>query len=123
MNGSNIFIDTNIAIYLLDGNDELAGILEGNKLYVSFISQLELLGFQGLSESAETLIEDLIDSCILIDINNKIKRLVIELRRKYRIKLPDAIVAASAIYLDIPLLSADTGFQKIEELHLILFEK
>jgi len=38
------------------------------------------------------------------------------------VKLPDAIVAATAIYLDLPLLTADMGFNKIPHLKLILLE-
>jgi len=38
------------------------------------------------------------------------------------VKLPDAIVAATSIYLDLPLLTADVGFEKIHGLKLILLE-
>jgi predicted nucleic acid-binding protein len=36
--------------------------------------------------------------------------------------LPDAIVAATAIYLDIPVITFDTDFEKIEELKLVLLK-
>lgn len=52
----------------------------------------------------------------------KIKEQVIELRKKYTIKLPDAIIAATSIIYSIPLVTADKGFSKIEELDLILIE-
>ena len=42
--------------------------------------------------------------------------------QKFVVKLPDAIIAATALYLDLPLLTADTGFQKIQDLKLILLE-
>lgn len=45
MSGDKIFIDTNIAIYLLGGDTSLAAILHQKVLYVSFITQLELLGY------------------------------------------------------------------------------
>jgi predicted nucleic acid-binding protein len=44
------------------------------------------------------------------------------LKKKYSIKLPDAIIAATAIWYKIPLITADKGFEKIEELELILLE-
>ena len=44
----------------------------------------------------------------------------IEIRRKYKTKLPDAIVAATAIVNNLPLISADKGFKQISELNLIL---
>ncbi|MDD6487265.1 MAG: PIN domain-containing protein [Spirochaetales bacterium] len=44
----------------------------------------------------------------------------IEIRKKYKTKLPDAIVAASSIVNDIPLITADKGFRQITELKLEL---
>jgi predicted nucleic acid-binding protein len=38
------------------------------------------------------------------------------------VKLPDAIIAATSLYLDLPLLTADVGFKKIPNLKLILLE-
>lgn len=49
MSGNHFLIDTNIALYLLGGDKDLAEIIQGSKLYVSFITQLELLGYQGIS--------------------------------------------------------------------------
>lgn len=123
MNGDRILIDTNTAIYLLNGDSTLSRLLDQKSIYISFVSQLELLGFSGITAESEELILEMIESCVVIDINNSIKREVIELRRKYLIKLPDSIIAATAIYFDLPLLTADRGFVKIEELNLMLYEK
>ncbi len=123
MNGNKIFIDTNIIIYLLDGDTSLAEILNEKQLYLSFITQLELLGYPGLTNQQEKQIEFMLENCVVIDINQIIKQEVINLRRNYTIKLPDCIVAASAMYMDIPLLTSDKGFNKIEELNLMLYEK
>ena len=51
-----------------------------------------------------------------------IKERTILLRRKYGTKLPDSIVAATAIECELPLVTADKGFKKIEELDLRLLE-
>jgi predicted nucleic acid-binding protein len=37
-------------------------------------------------------------------------------------KLPDSIIAATSLFMEIPLLTADKGFQKISQLNLALFE-
>lgn len=123
MSGNKLFIDTNTAIYLLDGDAALAEILHQKSLYLSFITQLELLGYPNLSEKDEIQIENMLESCVIIDINNRIKSEAIRLRRKYAIKLPDCIVAATALYLDMPLITSDKGFKKLEELNLMLYEK
>lgn len=65
---------------------------------------------------------NLIEACILVNINEKIKEIAIKLKQKYSIKIPDALIAATAIYLQFPILTADKGFEKIEEVDLILIE-
>jgi predicted nucleic acid-binding protein len=84
---------------------------------------LELLGYPDLSKQQEQQIEYMLENCVIIDINNEIKQEVIKLRRKCTIKLPDCIVAATAIYMDLPLITSDKEFNKIEELNLMLYEK
>ena len=44
------------------------------------------------------------------------------MRNQYRLKLPDAIIAASAIVNNIVLITADKGFKKVAELQLIIIE-
>ncbi len=49
MSGSRIALDTNIVLYLLAGDETLAEFLQDKKGYVSVITELELLGFQGIT--------------------------------------------------------------------------
>jgi predicted nucleic acid-binding protein len=123
MNGNRILVDTNIAIYLLNGDVDLADILNDKKLFVSFVTQLELLGYDKITLPQEKIIENMLSYCVVVDINNAIKSEVIRLKRNYKIKLPDSIIAATAFYLDLPLMTADKGFSRIEELNLMLYEK
>jgi predicted nucleic acid-binding protein len=58
--------------------------------------------------------------CVVVDMNSEIKRVAIEIRQKYKIKTPDAIVAATAKYLQLHLLTADRDFKKIKDFELIL---
>lgn len=123
MNGNKLFLDTNILLYLLQGDETLTHSLNQKQFHISFITQLELLSFTSLTRKEEKLINELISECITIDINNEIKRLTIEFRKKYRLKLPDCLVAATAQYLDLPLITADSDFKRIEELNLIYYER
>lgn len=52
--------------------------------------------------------------------NQEVKRMAIELRREQSIKLPDAIVASTALLYNIPLITADKDFKKIEGIDLLL---
>ena len=113
--------DTNFLIYVHEGNDLVASFLEYN-FGISFISDVELLGFKNINESEESKLKDLIKDCFNIEWNSKIKEKTIELRRKYNVKLPDAIIAATSLVYGIPLVTADRGFSKVIELDLILIE-
>jgi len=50
MNGNSLLLDSNIVLYLLNGEETLIPLLEGKSLYLSFITQLELLSFPEISK-------------------------------------------------------------------------
>ncbi|MDR1154440.1 MAG: PIN domain-containing protein [Bacteroidales bacterium] len=56
-------------------------------------------------------IRALLDDCTVLRLSDRIKDVAIALKQKYAIKLPDAVIAATAICSDLPLVTADTGFQ------------
>lgn len=91
--------------------------------YISFITQLELLSFSELSNKQLKGIQELLNECVIIDLNAEIKNLTVDFRKRFKLKLPDCIIAATAYYLDLPLITADSDFKKIEELNLIYYEK
>jgi predicted nucleic acid-binding protein len=111
--------DTNLLIYIHEGNPSVSPFLS-YEFAISFISEIELLGFNNLSVQDEKKLIALIDDCWCIEWNAEIKAQTINLRKKYKIKLPDAIIAATAITYELPLVSADQGFSQIEELDFIL---
>ena len=67
MNGIRIVCDTNPIIYLLDGNQNIAKILDGKQIYLSVITELELFGKPNLSIRDNKIIEVLLDECFVID--------------------------------------------------------
>ena len=123
MNGNKLFLDTNILLYLLQGDETLTHSLDKKQFYISFITQLEILSFSNLTKNGEKLINELLSECVIIDINNEIKRRATEIRMKFKLKLPDCLVAATAQYLDLPFITADSDFKKIDELKLIYYER
>jgi len=122
MIGNKIFVDTNIILYLLNGDETMADLLDGKQIYISFITELELLSFKNLTDDEQAIIKSFISECKIIDINRGIKDLSIFIRKKYHIKLPDAIIAATTKYMDLPLITADKGFKQLENLSLIFYE-
>ena len=121
MSGNSLFLDTNIVLYLLGGDRTLIPLLEGQQLYVSFITQLELLSYKGLTESDSNKITEFLSECVVIDLNEPIKDIAIRLRKEYGLKLPDSIIISTAIYLNIPLISSDKEFSKVKQADLILY--
>lgn len=122
MNGNKLFLDTNIILYLLNGDKTLAELLHQKQLYISIITELELLGYKGITTKEEKIIKSFIAQCKTINLNNTIKEETIRIRRTYNTKLPDSIIIATALYLDLPLITSDFEFRRVEELFLIHYE-
>jgi predicted nucleic acid-binding protein len=123
MNGNNIITDTNILLYLLSGDKTLAEILDQKQVYISFITELELLGYKNISKLEQKKIKEFLKECLIVDINSTIKEYAIQLKQKYSIKLPDSIILATSLFLNIPLITADNEMQKIKEVNLIYYQK
>lgn len=113
--------DTNFLIYLHEGKSIVSPFLDFN-FGISFISEVELLGYIGISKQEEVALRGLIGDCFYLDWSGKLKEKTIDLRKKYRIKLPDAIIASTSIIYGIPLVTADKQFTTIAELDVILLE-
>lgn len=72
--------DTNFLIYLHEGNEIVKPFIDLD-FGVSFISEVELLGFHGLSKSDEQKLKNLIHDCFLFDWSLDIKNKTIELKK------------------------------------------
>lgn len=122
MSGGKIFIDTNIALYLLSGDETVAEMLQGKEVFISSITQLELLGYPSITRGEIDKVEMFLSACRIIELTGPIKERTIKIKRASQVKLPDAIIAASSQYLGLPLITADKGFTKIEGIDLLLYE-
>jgi predicted nucleic acid-binding protein len=122
MNGNSVVLDTNIVLYLLRGDQVLSELLYQRKLYLSFISQLELLAFNGITAAQSLEIKKFIRDCIVIDINDEIKLEVISIRKNSKLKLPDCIVLATARFLNLPLITSDLDFKSTNFSEIIIYQ-
>jgi predicted nucleic acid-binding protein len=119
--------------YLIDSNsiiDYLNGILpeEGADLLrdvvnevpvISFISKIEVLSFKS-DEATELLLREFINSSSVIEITNDIIDATINIRKERKIKVPDAIIGATALTLDLTLITRNTkDFNGIRDLRII----
>ena len=118
-------LDTNSVIYYMEGDKEIVklirnSILAKRTIYISVITEAELMSWPPLTEEEILIIEDNINIFSSLAVDHKIARIASFLRRKYSsIKLPDAIIAATAIFTGTTLITRNIkDFQKIKELKL-----
>ena len=90
---------------------------------MSIITEIELLGWYNISARDVQYFQSIFEACYIIELIHQIKNIAIQIKQENRIKLPDAIIAATAIFLEIPLLTFNLGFAKIKKLDLILIKK
>ena len=122
MSGDKYLLDTNIILYILSGSETIARHLNQKIFYISVISEIELLGYKALSLKQEKSIKDFISNFRIISIDEAIKNESIALRKKYSLKLPDCIVAATAITLNLTFITSDKQFRQVNNLLLELYE-
>lgn len=117
MSGIDFIADTNAVVYLLDGNVCMKPYLE-KKLGLSVISVMELLSFPEITDAEDKKIRAFLERCEVLQITDIVKEKTIQIRRKQKVKLPDAIIASTAIVQDVPLITADTGLFNVDGLQV-----
>jgi predicted nucleic acid-binding protein len=122
MSGDNIFVDTNVLLNLAERKDLVEPYLLGKEIFISIITEIEILGYHKILENEIAFYNELFNEFHLLEISPPIKKVAISLKQKYKLKLPDAVIAASAIFLGNSLLTFDRDFEKIKEHDVILIE-
>ena len=115
MNGANLLLDTNIVIFHLHGNKTAYNLIANNSIFISVITEMELLSFRGLSKEEENTINELLSVFTIINLKDSIKNKAINLRKEHNFKLPDAIIVALASYLNCSFVSDDKKLLDINE--------
>ena len=124
MNGNKFLLDTNALIFLLKGDPRLSNLnVELYQVNVSVISVIEFLVYEGLSLSDKTAFDLFCKQVNVIGLDSKSDSLlintIIEMRKKYKLILPDAIIVSSAIISQSTLITADKELFKISEINYI----
>lgn len=124
MTDRSLLVDTNVLIHHWAGDQRTTGPLEGVLLHVSFVTEIEILGFHGYTAHERAKVVADMATIRIIDLDAGIKSTAIDLCSRHRMKLADALIAATAIRLDVPLLTEDKHFRKLKsELKLHLMER
>ncbi|MDR1872126.1 MAG: type II toxin-antitoxin system VapC family toxin [Deltaproteobacteria bacterium] len=106
---SRLLFDTNILIDYLKNCQSIDYINSfiNNDLFISYITKMELLAHSSLSEEEKSGIQIFLTSLNIIPMNEKIERIAIDLRMATTLKLPDAIIVATALVIDATILTRD----------------
>lgn len=124
MNGDNVLLDTNIVIGFLSGDEKIIQYFHEELVFSSFIvsqiTRMELLGYPNITHDEEKRINQFLSHVKIITISNDIENKVIYIRKKYKIKLPDAIIAATAIINDCSLITCDNDLDKLNIKNLVI---
>ncbi len=105
MNGNSALLDSNILIYLSKNELPFSILDQFAALFVSVISYMEVLGYRFSNSKEENFVKELVSMFNVRFIDQEIAENVIDIRKQYRIKLPDAIIAATAKADDLCLVT------------------
>lgn len=118
MSGDRYLLDTNAVIQLFDGNCDIARILNrADFVAMSVISEFEYLSYDGLNEKDVLEYNAFRDTIQVFNVPSDdptFTQLVVNARKDHGMKLPDAIIAATARANNLSVLTSDDHFKKLK---------
>lgn len=118
MSGVKLLVDTNVIIRHLSGDEKSENALQGSAVYISSVTYAELLSGK-LEKQEEEILNEYLNNVHIIHTNDFICETAVLLRKKHKIKLPDALIAATGIFLHLPIVTLDADFDSINDLQII----
>ncbi|SDD34882.1 hypothetical protein SAMN04488104_102549 [Algoriphagus faecimaris] len=87
--------------------------------YYSIITEIELLSWKKLTEKEKLVISDFLSHFRKIELSEDVKDETIRIRKRLNIKIPDAVIAASALVQGKELLTHNQkDFEKVKGLEI-----
>jgi len=115
MSGNSALFDSNIIIYLSKREISLSFLDQFDDHYISVITYMEVLGYRFRDAKEEKFIKEMLGVFRILYIDQKIADMVIQIRREVRIRLPDAIIAATAKTANLYLVTRNIeDFKKVK---------
>jgi predicted nucleic acid-binding protein len=119
--GTKYLLDTNVIIdvsvqKLPDKAHKKLSVIIDTSPQISIINKIELLSFSNTPRQIITFTE----KALIFSLDEDIVSKTIDLRKKYKIKLPDTIIAAIALVFDLTLVTHNVAdFINIKGLKLV----
>ena len=116
MNGNKVLFDSNIIIYASKGLIDIQKILnEYSEYFISIITYMEVLGYNFVNNEEKEVIEEILNNFTILNVDLEIANIVINIKCTKKIKIPDAIILATAKHHDLELLTLNTDdFKNID---------
>lgn len=118
--------DTNTVIYYLQQHFPPAAekfiddLLKDELPIISAITEIELLCWKAATQKDLEILHNFIHDAVILELDQSIKIKTADIRKEHSIKLPDAIIAATALVHDLTLLSRNSSdFSAISGLKII----
>ena len=97
-----------------------ANIIDRVVPQISVIVRMELLCWQNATNQQLLVLQEFIDNSVVFGLEEKVILKAIDIRKNYRIKLPDAIIAGTALANDLILITRNiSDFNMIQGLNII----
>ena len=107
-------LDTNVALYLLGGR--LATPLPAGEYAISVITEMELLAWPSLTAQEEQRVREFLQQLTVCELTASIRARAVTLRKRHNVKLPDAVVCATAMELNVELWTNDKTLARVPAL-------
>jgi len=120
--GQRILADSNCVIDYLDNKlpENAIVLLESAQIELSIINKIELLAWHAASSEQINILQGFINICLIHSLSEAIILKTIEIRKNFLLKLPDAIIAATALTHTLTLYSRNlSDFKKVPGLTII----
>ena len=117
-------IDTNILIYHTEGSqvtiDLLSNLITEHRFNISILTKIEFLGWDKHTPEGFKKCKKLIEPANIYSLDEEIADKAIELRTKRKIKLADAVIAATALLNNLILATRNVDdFKGVKQLQII----
>lgn len=111
-----ILADSSALVNFFHGSRVVRHVLNGNSIWIASITEIELLVAPNLQGEKIAIVKSFLNRVSVLELTKEVRLLAIQLRINYSLGLADSIIAASAQYLRIPLVTYDYDFRKVEGL-------
>ncbi len=120
--GKSYLIDTNSVIDYLNNKlpDKANQLIDNHQSKISVITRMELLGWAGANDQQTEILEEYVNTSLVFPLDEPVIIKTIQIRKATKAKLPDAIIAATALVNQLVLITRNTkDFTGIDGLKML----